>query len=200
MTHTNYRETALFEHRFWLQVLGDHSRFIYDSLSPKETAYIRQAQSMIQEFDALLQQARRNLEADEIASLTTAAQQKTMQLRQFKLTLLRKHLDDELAIGLSPTFLNHMVNELEEYVRILSYLLQGQIPPVVHPVHHHLLWLLDAAGHAGAIEDELDHAEKMMKAKSRTFTRQFEDFYLKAVEMAGFFTHKFGPISGINAF
>ena len=109
-----------------------------------------------------------------------------MELRNFKLELLRHHLDGKITISLSPTFINHMVNELEEYVRILTFLLRGELPPVAHPVHHHLLWLLDAAGHAGAIEDDLDHTEKKLKQKSGAFTRRFEDFYLKAVEMAGF--------------
>lgn len=37
----NFDQVALFEHRFWLQVLGDHARFIFDTLSPQETEEIR---------------------------------------------------------------------------------------------------------------------------------------------------------------
>lgn len=29
-----FEKTAVFEHRFWLQILGDHARFIFNSLSP----------------------------------------------------------------------------------------------------------------------------------------------------------------------
>jgi hypothetical protein len=45
---SNYvNETALFEHRFWLQVLGDHSRFILYALSPKESSEIQTAEQFI---------------------------------------------------------------------------------------------------------------------------------------------------------
>ena len=44
---------------------------------------------------------------------------------------------------------------------------------------------MDAAGHAGAISSNLDQVEKRLKEKSNQYTKHFEDFYLKAVEMAG---------------
>jgi hypothetical protein len=34
-------EEALFEHRFWLQILGDHARFILNALSPKEKKILK---------------------------------------------------------------------------------------------------------------------------------------------------------------
>ena len=79
-----------------------------------------------------------------------------------------------------------MVNEVEEAIRLFSYFEKGQKAPAVHPLHHDLLWLLDAAGHAGAIDSQLDPVEKDLKIKSREFTMQWESFYLKAVEMAGY--------------
>ena len=79
-----------------------------------------------------------------------------------------------------------MVNEVEEAIRLFSYLEKGQIAPAVHPLHHDLLWLLDAAGHAGAIDANLDRVEKPLHEKSRKFTKEWEDFYLKAIELAGF--------------
>jgi len=79
-----------------------------------------------------------------------------------------------------------MVNEVEEGIRLLTCLELGQIAPAVHPLHHDLLWLLDAAGHAGAIDANLDRVEKQLKDKGRRFTKEWEDFYLKAIELAGF--------------
>ncbi len=55
-----------------------------------------------------------------------------------------------------------------------------------HELHHHLLWLLDAAGHAEAISSNLDGVEMKLKEKSHTFKKTFEAFYLKAVELAGY--------------
>ena len=48
---------ARFEHRFWLQILGDHSRFIHESLAPVEIEYIKIASEFIQIFDILLGKA-----------------------------------------------------------------------------------------------------------------------------------------------
>jgi len=106
-----------------------------------------------------------------------------------------------MKIHLSPTFINHMVNELEEYLLILSYLKQGKTPPIFHELHHHLIWLVDASGHAGAINDRLDGVEKRLKEKSSTFTKHVDQFYLKAIELAGYLRtniHKFPALKRFN--
>lgn len=43
MGDKNYVSAALLEHRFWLQILGDHARFLYHSLSPSEKGEIERA-------------------------------------------------------------------------------------------------------------------------------------------------------------
>lgn len=177
---------VLFEHRFWLQILGDHSRFILQSLAPKEHQEIQLAKCFIQKFDSLLEQARKSLSEEEVIQSTREVYQPVLELREFKLHLIRRHLQGKISISLPPTFINHMVNELEEYVRILQGMLSSRYVPVYHPVHHHQLWLSDAAGHAGSISADLDLVEKRLKEKSDTFLKNFEDYYLKAVEMAGF--------------
>lgn len=178
-----YEEAAAFEHQFWLQILGDHARFILDSLAVKEKEAIEQAMKYKQVFDTLLKKSR---EQDDLLALTLEAEEYTKEFRQFKLSLIERHLVGKITIHLSPSFLNHMVNELEEYLLVLSYLKRKEKPPIFHELHHHLLWLLDAAGHAGAISDTLDRAEKKLKQKSDVFTKDFEEFYLKAVELSGY--------------
>lgn len=79
-----------------------------------------------------------------------------------------------------------MVNELEEHLLVLKYLKKREAPPVFHEPHHHMLWLMDAAGHAGAIADDLDAVEKRLKEKSREFVKHFEQFYIKSVELTGY--------------
>ncbi|CAM3570707.1 DUF2935 domain-containing protein [Paenibacillus lactis] len=49
----------LYEHRFWLQILGDHCRFIFTALSPKEKTDVAIAERLRDNFDALLGEARR---------------------------------------------------------------------------------------------------------------------------------------------
>ncbi|MGM0877250.1 MAG: DUF2935 domain-containing protein [Bacillota bacterium] len=178
-----FEEVASFEHQFWLQVLGDHARFLLDSLVFTQKKDIEKAKQFKQIFDTLLRKAR---EQTDLASLTLEAEEYALELREFKLSIIRRQVAGEIKIHLPPTFINHMVNELEEYLLVLSYLKKKEKPPIFHELHHHLIWLLDAAGHAGAISDTLDQSEKQLKLKSDLFVKQFEDFYLKAVELTGY--------------
>lgn len=177
-----FEKTARFEHRFWLQILGDHSRFILEALAPMEQENIKIASDFIRIFDTLLN----NVNSEDIVKLTEKADEEAVKLRDFKFGLLEKHLVGKVKMHLPPTFINHMVNELEEYLRLLNYFKKNQTPPVFHELHYHLVWLLDAVGHAGAITSKLDLVEKQLKEKSEQFMKKFEHFYLKAVEMAGY--------------
>lgn len=178
----DFQSAAKFEHRFWLQVLGDHGRFIRDALAPSEKKEIDTATYFIYTFDRLLQ----SVEAADLVQLSKKADEEAKKIRAFKLDLIEKMLLGKVTIQFTPSFINHMVNEVEEYLQVLEYLKQSQTPPIFHELHHHLVWLLDAAGHAGTISDNLDRTEKQLKEKSDTYTKHFEDFYLKAVEMAGY--------------
>jgi hypothetical protein len=185
MPHEDRVESAWWEHRFWLQVLGDHARFLMDNLSPREKKEVRRAEFFIERMDALLNQARLpgNTDPAEFSRLACRA---ALDIRTFKLHLLQRHLIGVVALGMTPTFLNHMVSEVEEYLRILHYLQKNEPPPPLHPIHHHLVWLPDASGHANALDGRLDGVERRLKKKSRAFVRHFDAYYLKALEMAGY--------------
>ncbi|WP_407652042.1 DUF2935 domain-containing protein [Aquibacillus koreensis] len=189
----------MFEHQFWLQVLGDHSRFIRDSLFPKEKDDIAISKQFVETFDELLEQSKALSEHNAIA-FTKKAESAAEKLKTFKLSLIRRHLKGKIGIHLSPTFLNHMVNELEEYQLVINYLKQGELPPIFHELHHHLVWLLDASGHAGAINDQLDGVEKRLKKKSKTFAKHFDQFYLKAVELTGYLRSNIETFPALNRF
>lgn len=179
-------EEASFELQFWLQILGDHGRFIHDSLAPDEVENIKMASYFIKLFDYLLTNARQSSNEQSTLSLVKEAKEASEEIRKFKLLLIEQHLVGKIKISLSPSFINHMVNEVEEAIRIFSYLEKGESVPTAHPLHHDLLWLLDAAGHAGALDSNLDRVETQLKKKSERFTKEWEAFYLKAIEMAGF--------------
>ncbi|MBS3678739.1 DUF2935 domain-containing protein [Ornithinibacillus massiliensis] len=181
----NYLESASFEHRFWLRVLHDHARFIHDSLYPSEEKDIVQAKEFMDTYEALLEQTEQ-LSNHNVIAFTMEAETITKKMREFKLSIIKRHLTGDIGIHLSPTFINHMVNELDEYVLVISYLKEGKPAPIFHELHHHLIWLADASGHAGAINDELDGVEKRLKEKSQEFAKHFEQFYLKAVELTGY--------------
>jgi hypothetical protein len=179
-------QQALFEHRFWLQILGDHARFIFNALPPKETKQIAKANEFINVFDQLLHVARQPDAPSRINDLNKQAYELTVNLRVFKLSLLDQMLVGKIKIGLVPTFINHMLNELEEYLKILVSLLEGKPVPIYAPLHHDLLWLPDASGHAVSIAMELDAVEKRLIKKSEQFEQHFNAFYLKAIELSGY--------------
>ncbi|UKS27929.1 DUF2935 domain-containing protein [Paenibacillus sp. HWE-109] len=179
-------QQVLFEHRFWLQILGDHSRFIYNALTPKETKDIKLADHFITEFDQLLNQARLPDAGNALDQLNNQAYELTLHLQKFKLNILDRLLIRHIQIGLSPTFINHMLNELEEYLRILLALLAGKGVPFFAALHHDLLWLPDAGGHAASIASDLDAVEKRLIKKSELFEQHFNEFYLKAIELSGY--------------
>lgn len=178
----SYEEAASFELRFWLQVLGDHGRFLKGALHPDEQKDIKEAEAFIAIFDSLLA----SMGHTDLKELSRKALDEAKKIRAFKLELMKKQLTGQVKINFTPSFLNHMVNEAEECIRVLESLQNGEIPPIYHELHHHLVWLLDAAGHAGAISANLDRVEKQIIEKSNKYMKRFEDFYLKAVEMAGF--------------
>ncbi|WP_082235678.1 DUF2935 domain-containing protein [Halobacillus massiliensis] len=182
---SSYENAAFFEHKFWLQILGDHARFIRDSLYPSEKATIITAEQYVAEWDNFLQKLKDRSYQD-LAVFSKEIKEAAEPFREFKLNLIERHLLGRIKIHLSPTFINHMVNELEEYLRVLEYLEKGEVPPVFHELHHHSLWLLDASGHATAINDEMDGVEQRLKNKSHLFAEHFNQFYLKAVELTGY--------------
>ncbi|WP_144028927.1 hypothetical protein [Paenibacillus tyrfis] len=60
-------------------------------------------------------------------------------MRTYTLHLLQRSLAGNIASHLPPTFINHMVNETEEAMRIFAALTSGQLPPPGPSVHQHLL-------------------------------------------------------------
>lgn len=186
MVDLSFEDGALWELRFWLQVLGDHGRFIRDGLAPGEAAEISNADQVIKAFDQMLNTARMNLDSARISDLLQNVNPWASYLRTFKLHLLQRSLTGTIGIHLSPTFLNHMLNEIDEAMRVFAALTSGKLPPAGPEVHQHLLWLQDAVGHAASLSGQLDLVEKSWKNKSEEFERYFQDFYLKAVELAGY--------------
>ncbi|WP_339217724.1 DUF2935 domain-containing protein [Ornithinibacillus sp. FSL M8-0202] len=181
----DYIESASYEHQFWLRVLRDHATFIHESLYPEEEENIEKAEAFKHTFDTLLQKAD-DLSDHNVIAFTKEAETGAERLREFKLSILRRELSGDIGVHLTPTRLNHMVNELDEYVLVISNLKEGKAAPVFHELHHHLIWLPVASGHAGLIQAELDGVEKGLKGKSQQFAMQFDQFYVKAIELTGY--------------
>ncbi|RAL26777.1 DUF2935 domain-containing protein [Thermoflavimicrobium daqui] len=189
----SFQEVVHFEQSFWLQIMYDHTRFILDALSPKEKEEIKRAKALKKCFSELEQSP---LDTSQLKS----SYQSVNELIKFKLHILRRLLTNSISFNLTPTFVNHMINEAEEYLRILSCLVEGKAPQPLHPLHQHLLWLPDAAGHAEGIDEKLDGTEKTLKAKCRYFIHHFEDFYIKAVELSGYLRTRLKNFPALSRF
>ncbi|GMA56541.1 hypothetical protein C7445_101258 [Alicyclobacillus sacchari] len=197
----SFVQAAQFEQRFWLQVLGDHARFIRDSLSVDEEKELTTSLYFIQAYDALLHSVN-TMAPDPAAHIELSKESLTLsrKFRAFKLHLLRRHLIGGIQTYLPPTFINHMLNELDEYLRILLHLCKGEIPEAQHPLHHHVLWLQDAMGHAATLHDDVDPAEHQLAKRSYAFRKQFEAYYLKAIELAGYLRTKLRDFPALGRF
>ncbi|HWT74496.1 MAG TPA: DUF2935 domain-containing protein [Mobilitalea sp.] len=185
MEINSFVDNKLSEHRFWLQIMGDHARFIFFSLAPTESELITLAQQFILLFDQLLNQSHKQLSETEVHELNRKAYEATYRLREFKLELLSMSLTPELKSSLSSSFINGMINELEEYMFILNSLMNGQ-NPLLHPLHYHMLWLSDAASHAATLAATSDYVEKNIIDQSYRYEIQFQDLFLKAMTMNGY--------------
>ncbi|MDF2587335.1 MAG: hypothetical protein K0S41_1176 [Anaerocolumna sp.] len=178
------RDTILFEHQFWLQIMGDHARFILNSLAPNQEDDIQKSSNFISVFDKLLNMSHQH-DVD-TKQLTQQAQDATYELRIYKLDLLERLLSGSVKMHLPPTFINHMINELDEYALILNTFLENNAQLPLHPLHYHLKWLPDAAGHAASVAATLDVVEKDFIEDSLFFEKIFQDLYLKAIEFNGY--------------
>lgn len=185
MKFNNIKEMVLFEHRFWLQILGDHSRFILNALSPTEESFIETANKFIDIFDDLLKKSHESLSQEDLETLNNQAYSAAMKIREFKLQILTKQITDKISISLPPTFISHMLNELDEYLFILTTLIKGKSPNT-RPIHLHLLWLPDGSGHASTIASNLDTTQKELIKRSKEYSKEFNNLYLRTIDYNGY--------------
>jgi hypothetical protein len=159
---------------------------ILNALSPQETEEIITTEKFIKLFDELLTQSREeNLTPLQINTLTSSAYSAANEIRSFKLHIIKRQLTSKILINFPPTFLNHMVNEVDEYLFILSNIMNNRLP-VSNPIHYHLLWLLDGAGHASGIMSDLDMVENYYIKRSEAYLNSFKQLYIKSVELCGY--------------
>ncbi len=186
-------DDSLTEHRFWLQIMGDHSRFIFYSLAPTESEYILIAQNFIIQFDQLLELSQSLLSFAEFEELTRRSFETVNRLREYKIELLDMSIASDLKSHLSSTFYNDMLNELDQYLYIINALMHGY-QPLQNPLHYHMLWLNDAVGHAGFLKSGLDLIEKDLINQADCYEQLFQELNFKSFTMNGYLR------TGINNF
>jgi hypothetical protein len=177
---------AVFEHTFWLSVLRDHTEFIYMSLGPDEQREIATAKAMHQEAIALFEKTGqlKNASVEDVRTFTLTAIEYTKRVLQFKQYLLDRTLACRITLHLSPTLIDHMVREGQEYLNILHMLLQGrELTGAQLAIHEANLWLPDASGHAAAIRSGVDPQEDDIFEAAHNWKVQFDDLTIHLAEI-----------------
>lgn len=161
-----------FENRFWQKTLSDHLDFIHDKLFSNEINLLETTNS---------------LKGGLVNSPKTLPETLTVvkSIKDLKINILYGLLSNTVKINLNPTFINHMLNEIEEYITILSSAIEGKVV-TPSPVHLHLVWLPDAVGHSVAVSCDLDPIEKLDIKKFKKYKKKFHILHVKALEFKGY--------------
>jgi hypothetical protein len=175
------------EIEFWTRIMRDHGEFQYTSLAPNEYNYIKRARYFMDVFENLHEEARNlpddisNKDALSLIPKNIVALQQFVDFKREMLTMLVKC---NIGLGLTPTFLNHMINEAMEYYRVLC-IIQGTIPynAALENIRLHKVWLPDASGHASAIASDLDAVESEFVYIGDKFSKRFRELFIKSYEM-----------------
>jgi hypothetical protein len=169
---------------FWLAIMADHASLIRSSIMPQNSHQLLVAEN----FYVVLQREVHKIKA--APTLETAALEEILatllSLREFKRELLGATLSRAAVTRLSPSIYNLMLNELEEFLRILGELQAGGVSDD-SALGRHLLWIFDAAGHAALLTQVLDRAEYLYREEAKAYESAFDKMYLKAVAQAGFY-------------
>lgn len=176
-----------YEIEFWTQILRDHAEFQYSSLAPYETEAINTAtkfMNLFKEYHDKVVPETRQFSKQELMELVSDNKVAVTQFVQFKKQMLTRLLTCNIALAMSPTFLNHMINEAMEFYRVLSLYDQTlRDNQTLENIRLHKIWLPDASGHAKFIVSQLDGVESIYINQAEDFQKKFDCFFKKASEM-----------------
>jgi len=163
---------------FWTGIMRDHAQFIYNSLTVSEAEMIQKVDAFKQLFTKLQVDVSKNPVTNELITQAKSLLGKFISLKK---TILERLMSCKIGIGLSPSFLNHMINEAFEFYRILET--KKDVNPVLETLRFHKVWLPDASGHAQFVASQLDGIESTYIMISLDYVQTFDQFFKKAYEM-----------------
>ncbi|MFZ5643826.1 MAG: DUF2935 domain-containing protein [Bacillota bacterium] len=185
-------QTTTAEMAFWLGIMRDHAIFIRDNLGPYERQWVESAEKMRIVFEELLTRVQ-SVTREEAVSATE-------NLIALKSQLLMLLLKCSVVIHLQPSDLSHMINEAQEFLRVLGRL---PAPPADTPallLHLNRLWLSDAAGHSAMLYRILDPHEYRLLMELQQYEYTFNSLFIKAygkTEMYGAVRTDFPSLYGM---
>ena len=179
------------EHLFWLEILQDHAIFVRDHLSVEEQKEISIAERFIQSFGIVLNNLRQLHPGIEFSSedqIAMAKQAYTVAYEYYRFEghLQNLRIQNQINLNLSPTYLNGTLNENQEYLRLLSYFVNGQNPEPLRLEQLLDLWLEDQLGHIILLRNVLDPIEIAIERQSEAFAQKFQMFILQNHHIKGY--------------
>jgi hypothetical protein len=187
-----YERISIYEeHRFWLEILEDHAYFIRDFLSSTEAKWVEAAKAYISAFSNLRRELRKiasdkDVNSPDMIEFSQRAMQIANGYYQFEGHLQRLRIENKINLNLTPSYLNGTLNENHEYLRMLSYYINGQEPPRLPLVDLMDLWLEDQVGHAALLIRSIDGVELPLIQKANHYKELFSAFILQNDAIKGF--------------
>lgn len=168
-----------YDSRFWLQLLGDHARLVFRSLSPDETQEASEAQGFIARLDGLLEEARKSGGKEALKSLSGRAEKAAQDFRKYILHLLKRQITGDLSIDLNPATLSMIVNSAEIYLDILRAYLAGR-QPSFNALILYSFWLQNIYIDSLNIQNDIG----ILYFEERQKAGEFADLFLKLYNTA----------------
>ena len=173
------------DNRFWLQIMGDYARFIFNALSPAQTAEAKETQKFIREFDGLLGESRQELTKDQLTALNQRSYDALQNFRKYILQIAQLQLTGKIIFSLRPSYINHMVNDTEQYLYLLTAYKQNKAA-VLNSAAVSMVWLMNIYVSAITIQDGLDATSfDRSKQNASNLAGEMLDLYFKAYVMNG---------------
>ncbi|HHU56029.1 MAG TPA: DUF2935 domain-containing protein [Acholeplasmataceae bacterium] len=164
---------------FWTGLMRDHSIFIYNSLSVSEVETIQKADAFKELFTKLKLEANQSKNNKELVAKANTLIGKFI---TYKKSILQKLLNCKIGLAMTPTFINHMINEAYEFYYDLQKENREE-NKALDTLRLHKIWLPDSAGHAKFIASQLDGIESRYDYAALEFMQSFDQLFNKAFEM-----------------
>ncbi|WP_160720999.1 DUF2935 domain-containing protein [Bacillus sp. USDA818B3_A] len=179
------------EHLFWLEILQDHAIFVRDHLSVTERNEISIAEGFNQSFQRILDRLKQldselSYSTNEMIEFAKQAYSTAYEYFRFEGRLQNLRIKNEINLNLSPTYLNGTLNENQEYLRILSYLVNGQQAVPLRLDQLLDLWLEDQLGHIILLRNLVDPIELTVERQTDLYAQRFNMFILQNHHIKGF--------------
>jgi hypothetical protein len=136
---------------FWRGIFRDHAVFIGANLGPDERPEVERAHALREQFERLA--------GDRLLEGTIGG---ARELIAFTRHLLQRLLACQLTIHLHASVLSEMIEEEEEFLREVG-VLPRPATTFARLLHHHRLWLEDAALHCSMVLASLDPSEHLLR-------------------------------------